>query len=104
MSTDESAHTAGANFGQMTPEEKEAFFAELALASPKITPDAYEFFAFVVGGDVAAVFIAHKEGMQNYIDALSSNPVIVKLAPEQKNVVGTGWAYEEQTGQFSQPE
>lgn len=88
----------------MTPEEKEAFFAELALTSPKITPDAYEFFAFVVEGSVAAVFIANKESMQNYIDALSSNPVIAKLTPEQKNVVEVGWAYEEQTGQFSQPE
>lgn len=104
MSNSESAHAAGANFDEMTSAEKEAFFANIALASPTITPDAYEFFAFVVNGEVSVVFIASKDSMQDYIDALSSNPLIVKLATAQKNVVGVGWAYEEQTNEFSQPE
>lgn len=104
MSNSESAHADGANFDEMTSEEKEAFFANVALASPKITPDAYEFFAFVVEGRVGAVFIANKDNMQNYIDALSSNPIIVKLTALQKNVVEAGWEYEEQTGEFSLPE
>lgn len=104
MSTSESAYADGANFEEMTPEEKEEFFTNIALANPKLTPDAYEFFAFVVGGLVMAVFIAHRDTMQNYIEALSANPIIVKLTAPQKNVVEAGWEYEEQTGQFTPPE
>lgn len=106
MATDEteSAYASASNFGEMTAEEKEAFFASIGLASPKVTPEAYEFFAFVVDAKVAAVFIANKESMQEYITAFSSNPTIVKLTAEQKNVVQMDWDYDGGTGEFSQPE
>jgi hypothetical protein len=41
--------------------------------------------------------------MPDYINAFSSNPTIVKLSNEQKNVVEMNWNYDSQTGQFSQP-
>lgn len=106
MSNDEteSAYASGQNFNEMTPAEKEAFFAAIGLSSPKVTPELYEFFAFVVDGRVVAVFIANKQHMQDYITAFSSNPTIVKLTAEHKNVVQADWEYNEQTGEFSQPQ
>jgi len=104
MSDDSLSYSAGGNFANMTDEEKQQFFANIALSSPTLTPEAYEFFAFVVNGKVEAIFIATKQTMQNYIDALSSNPIIVKLSTAQKNVVEMGWDYDEQSGNFSQPE
>ena len=74
-----------------------------ALANPTENPEAFEFFAFVVDGRVAAIFIASKETMQNYIAAWSSSPIIVKLAPEQKNVVQLNWDYDAENEEFSQP-
>jgi glyoxylate utilization-related uncharacterized protein len=100
----ESLYALGQNFNEMTPEEKEEFFAAVGLSSPKVTPELYEFFAFVVSGKVAAVFIANKQNMQDYITAFSSSPTIVKLTAEQKNVVQMDWAHDEQTGEFSQPQ
>lgn len=100
----ESAHSQSANFDEMTSEQKEAFFAQIGFASSQVSPDGFEFFAFVVDGKVAVVFIANKESMHKEIAAWSSNPTIVKLAPEQKNVVLENWNYDAQTGEFSEPE
>lgn len=100
----ESAHAQAANFDQMTSEEKQAFFAQIGVESSQISPDGYEFFAFVVGGKVAVVFIASKESMPKEIAAWSSNPTIVKLTNEQKNVVLEDWNYDSETGEFSEPE
>lgn len=75
-----------------------------ASANPAENPSEFEFFAFVVDGKVAAVFIASKEHMQDYITAWSSDHLTVKLTPEQKNVVAKNWDYDQETGQFSQPE
>jgi len=91
------------DFDEMTQEEKEAFFAEIARANPELNPDGYEFFALVVDGKVSVIFTPTKEVMQEYIDTLSSNPIVVKLTPAQKNVVLRDWNYDEQTGDFSQP-
>lgn len=98
------AHESGANFDQMTSEQKTAFFAELGILSPQTNTDNYEFFAFIVNQKVSAIFIASKDNMLQYIDAFSSNPVIVKLASAQKNVVQVGWDYNNDAVEFSQPE
>ena len=71
--------------------------------SPLQNPDLFEIFAFVVEGEVAVTFAAHKEYMANYIAAWSSNPKTVVLTPAQKNVVESGWVYDEQSGSFSNP-
>jgi glyoxylate utilization-related uncharacterized protein len=71
--------------------------------SPAQNPDLFEFFAFVVDGEVAVTFAAHKEYMANYVAAWSSNPKTVVLSDAQKNVVGTGWVYDETTGAFAEP-
>lgn len=99
-----SAHESGANFDQMTSEQKSAFFAELGILSPQTNTENYDFFAFIVNQKVSAIFIASKDHMQQYIDALSSNPVIVKLTLAQKNVVQTGWDYDNDAVAFSQPQ
>jgi carbonic anhydrase len=92
------------NFDEMTDEEKQDFVAATAANSPAMNPSGFEFFAFVVDGQVAAMFTLTKRAMENYIDALSSNPTIVKLAVSQKNVVAVGWDYDAETGSFSKPE
>ena len=94
---------------QLTPDQIIALLAlgggsgPNGLNNPLENPEAFEFFAFVVDGKVATIFMASKENMQNYIAAWSSNPVTVKLTPEQKNVVLEDWNYNSQTGEFSQP-
>jgi hypothetical protein len=106
MSNEETqtAHDLSSNFHEMTPEQKQAFFAQIGLASPKINPNGYELFAFVVSNKVSVIFTASKENMQDYIEAMSSNPLIVKLTPEQKNLVAKGWNYNPENGGFSAPE
>ena len=106
MSNEETqtAHDLSSNFHEMTPEQKEVFFAQIGLASPKINPDAYELFAFVINNKVSVIFTASKENMQDYIQAMSSNPLIIKLTPEQKNIVVQGWDYNSENGGFSAPE
>ena len=66
-------------------------------------PEKYEFFAFVVQDEVASIFPAHKEYFIPHIQAWSSNPKIVTLSDNEKNVVKAGWLYDEQSGSFSQP-
>jgi len=96
--------TLGSIFSELTSEQKVEFFALLKAANTLENPEGFEFFAFVVDGKVSVLFTPSKETMQNYIDALSANPVIVKLSAAQKNEVFVGWDYDEQTGEFSQPE
>lgn len=71
--------------------------------SPAQNPDLFEFFAFVVDGEVAVTFAAHKDYMANYIAAWSSNPKTVLLSGAQKNTVESGWAYDDETGTFTEP-
>lgn len=96
-------HESGANFNEMTSEQKVAFFEGLGISNPQINPDGYEFFAFIVDQKVSAIFVASKENMQEYITAFSSNPVVVKLTSAQKNLVQTGWDYNSESGELSQP-
>jgi glyoxylate utilization-related uncharacterized protein len=106
MSTDEteSAHAGSAQFEEMTPEQKESFFAQIGSASSQVSPDGFEFFAFVVDGKVSVVFVASKASMQKEITAWSSNPTVVKLSDAQKLTVLENWDYDAQTGEFSASE
>jgi len=96
--------THGSNFYELTPEQKLEYVALVRDANVFENTDGFEFFAFVVDGKVAVLFTPTKETMQNYIDALSSNPIIVKLSNAQKNEVRAGWNYDAQTGEFSESE
>lgn len=66
-------------------------------------PQDYEFFAAVVGGQVATVFTASKS-MAELVAAFSSNPKMIVLSNDQKNVVKYGWIYNEETGGFTEPD
>lgn len=66
-------------------------------------PEDYDFFAAIVDGKVSATYVAHKEFMPELISAFSSDPKIIVLADNQKNVVQPNWTYDEQTGAFLQP-
>lgn len=68
-----------------------------------VHPDDYDFFAIVADGEVAEVFPANKQQMSRFIAAMSSNPKVVVLTNEQKNVVQTGWTYNQETGAFTEP-
>lgn len=98
-----SAHADATNFGEMTSEQKEAFFAQIGNASSQTNPSGFEFFAFVVGGRVSVVFVASKASMQKEITAWSANPIVVKLTDAQKLTVLENWNYDAQTGEFSAP-
>lgn len=57
--------------------------------NPVSHPEEFEFFAFVVDGEVATIFpVQHQAEL--LIAAWSSDPKIIKLTPEQKNVVQNG--------------
>lgn len=59
------------------------------LIDPVSHPEQFEFFAFVVDGEVATIFPVANQ-VELLIAAWSSNPTVIKLAPEQKNVVRNG--------------
>lgn len=71
--------------------------------SPIEAPADFEFFAAIVDGEVATVFPAHKTFMPEAVAAWSSDPKIVVLPEDKKNVVQTGWTYNEETGTFTEP-
>ena len=71
--------------------------------SPVEYPGDYEFFASIVDGEVATVYPAHKVLMPEVVAAWSSNPKIVMLPEDKKNIVQTGWTYNQETGDFSEP-
>jgi hypothetical protein len=65
-------------------------------------PHEYEFFAFVVDGEVGKVFPVPADN-EELIALWTSNPIIVQLAPEQKGVVMYGWKHDGE-GNFTAPE
>jgi len=74
-------------------------------AEPKVSwnnPDDFYFFAAVVDGEVATVYHASTQ-MTEFIAAFSSNPKIIVLTSDQKNVVQTGWIYNQDTDSFTEP-
>jgi len=68
--------------------------SEMQPLAPSVAPEQYEFFAFVVEGEVAVVMPVHPTNMEAHIAAWSSDPKVVRLTPEQKNVVQSGWMFD----------
>lgn len=60
--------------------------------NPFENPEEYEFFAFVVDGEVTLKIPLHNsfEGM---IAAMSSDPKVIKLSSPEKLSVIDGWTY-----------
>lgn len=57
--------------------------------NPLTHPQQFEFFAFVVEGEVASI-IPVKTDAELLVAAWSSDPKVIKLTSEQKNVVQNG--------------
>jgi hypothetical protein len=76
---------------------------EIEQTLPWEVPSDYEFFAFVVEGEVANVWPIHKLLMAEAVAAWSSDPKVIVLADDQKNVVNKRWLYNYETGAFTQP-
>lgn len=68
---------------------------------PVSHPEQFEFFAFVVDGEVATIMPV-KGDAELLVAAWSSDPKVIKLLPEQKNVVQHGDILNED-GTFSNP-
>lgn len=66
-------------------------------------PEDFVFFAAVVDGKVATTYSVSR-GMVEFITAFSSNPKIIVLTDDQKNLVNYGWLYNEQTATFTEPD
>ncbi len=61
--------------------------------TPYTTPEDYEFFAFVVDGEVAFKFPVQLS-LDMMIAVFSSNPTVIKLSEEDKLRVTEGWTYD----------
>lgn len=69
---------------------------------PSMAPEQYEYFAFVVEGEVAVIMPVLAQSMEAHVAAWSSDPKVVRLTQEQKNVVQSGWTFDGQT--FNPPQ
>ncbi len=69
------------------------------MAAPK--KEDYEYFAFVVDNEVAAVIPMNKDNLSQWVAALSSDPKVIKLEENQKEVVISGWTFDGEN--FSSP-
>lgn len=63
--------------------------------NPADHPEDYEFYAFVVDGEVAVVMPVSATNMPLHNAVFSSDPIVKKLSPEEKNVVSQGYTYDE---------
>lgn len=61
------------------------------MAAPK--KEDYEYFAFIVDDEVAAVIPMNKNNLAQWVAALSSDPKVIKLEEDQKDVVVSGWIF-----------
>lgn len=61
------------------------------MAAPK--KEDYEYFAFIVDNEVAAIIPMNKDNLAGWVAALSSDPKVVKLEENQKDVVAPGWTF-----------
>jgi hypothetical protein len=68
--------------------------------NPFESPDEYEFFVFVVDGEVALKIPVHSQ-VEQMVAALSSDPKVVKLSTNDKLLVREGWTYD--GAEFIQP-
>ena len=55
----------------------------------------FTYFAFVVDGEVATIIPMRTEYMPLDVAALSSDPKVIVLLEEQKDVVAPGYTYDE---------
>lgn len=70
--------------------------------NPVSNPEAFEFFAFIVGDEVAAIIPTGIEA--ELITAVwSSNPKVIKLTPEQKNIIQQGFTFNDADSTFTDP-
>ena len=63
--------------------------------NPAQYPEDYEFYVFVVDGEVALTMPVSVTSMELHHAVFSSDPIVKKLSPEQKNVVVQGYTYDE---------
>jgi hypothetical protein len=68
--------------------------------NPYQSPDEYEFFVFVIDGEVALKIPVHSQ-VEQMVAALSSDPKVIKLASNDKLLVREGWTYD--GSEFIQP-
>jgi len=68
--------------------------------NPYQLPEEYEFFVFVVDGEVA-LKIPIQSIVEQAIAALSSDPKVIRLSSEQKLSVKEGWTYDGES--FTEP-
>jgi hypothetical protein len=61
--------------------------------NPAQSPEAYEFYAFIVDNEVAVVMPV-SSAMPLHNAVFSSDPIIKKLSSEQKNIVVQGWTWD----------
>jgi len=61
----------------------------------------YDYFAFVVDNEVAVVIPVNNKNLPDWVAALSSDPKVIKLEEDQKDVVVSGWIFNGE--QFSLP-
>jgi len=57
-------------------------------------PEDWEFFACVVDGEVAFLMYGNKYRTPHWVAAWSSDPKIIKLEEELKQVVQGGWTWD----------
>lgn len=62
------------------------------MPAPK--KEDYEYFAFVVDNEVAAVIPINKNNLAQWVAALSSDPKVIKLEDSQKDTVISGWTFD----------
>ena len=70
---------------------------------PPFSSADFTYFAIVVENEVAQVFPMRTTAMEALVAAVSSNPKIVVLAAEQKDVVLPGWTYAHDSETFTPP-
>jgi len=62
--------------------------------NPADHPEDYEFYAFIVDDEVATIMPVSATNMPLHNAVFSSDPIVKKLSPEQKNVVVQGWTWD----------
>ena len=68
--------------------------------NPSQSPDEYEFFVFVIDGEVA-LKIPIQTTLELMVAALSSDPKVIKLSSQEKLSVKEGWTHD--GANFSEP-
>lgn len=61
--------------------------------NPVDHPEDFEFYAFIVDGEVATIMPV-SSAMPLHNAVFASDPIVKKLSPEQKNIVSQGWTWD----------